>query len=286
MPRSSLQPRSSVEDLRLDGHVERGGRLVGDQQRGPHGDAPWRSSRAGAARPRAGADSRRRRAAGVGDARPASSSSIAPPARLGAAERSCALQRLGDLVADRQHRVERRHRLLEDHGDLARRAPRATAGSARPSRSRAVERDRCRHDASRGAAAGRISDSAVIDLPQPDSPTSASVLAASTMDVEAVDRRDRPATRAELRPSARDVDQERAHPARSLRVERVVEPVADQVQRQHRHHDRDAGDGDQVPARCAARRGRRRSCCPTTSRWGRRARGRPARIRSGWRWRP
>ena len=31
----------------------------------------------------------------------------------------CRLDRLDDLVADRMHRAERGHRLLEDHGDLA-----------------------------------------------------------------------------------------------------------------------------------------------------------------------
>ena len=33
-----LQVGEQVEDLRLDGHVERGGRLVGDQQARPVGD--------------------------------------------------------------------------------------------------------------------------------------------------------------------------------------------------------------------------------------------------------
>ena len=31
---SACRSRDQVEDLRLDGHVERGGRLVGDQQLG------------------------------------------------------------------------------------------------------------------------------------------------------------------------------------------------------------------------------------------------------------
>ena len=46
-----------LQDLRLHGHVERGGRLVGDQQVRLVGQAPWRSSRAGAGRRRADADS-------------------------------------------------------------------------------------------------------------------------------------------------------------------------------------------------------------------------------------
>ena len=32
------QPRQQLQDLRLDGHVERGGRLVGDEQRRPAGE--------------------------------------------------------------------------------------------------------------------------------------------------------------------------------------------------------------------------------------------------------
>ena len=54
-----LELEHQVEDLRLDGDVERRGRLVGDQHLRIAGRAPWRSSRAGACRRRAGADSRR-----------------------------------------------------------------------------------------------------------------------------------------------------------------------------------------------------------------------------------
>ena len=54
-----LQLQHQVEDLRLDGDVERGGRLVGDQQASDCRRAPSRSSRAGACRRRTGADSRR-----------------------------------------------------------------------------------------------------------------------------------------------------------------------------------------------------------------------------------
>jgi hypothetical protein len=46
-----LEPVDQVEDLGLDRHVERRGRLVGDQQVGVQ-DRPWRSWPAGACRPR------------------------------------------------------------------------------------------------------------------------------------------------------------------------------------------------------------------------------------------
>ena len=52
----ALQICQQPQDLRLDGDVERGGRLVGDQQLRARTSAPWRSSRAGAGRRRAGAD--------------------------------------------------------------------------------------------------------------------------------------------------------------------------------------------------------------------------------------
>ena len=54
-PRSLHQAGEQVEDLRLHHHVERGGRLVGDDQLRAGRPAPSRSSPAAAARPRAGA---------------------------------------------------------------------------------------------------------------------------------------------------------------------------------------------------------------------------------------
>ena len=56
MPNSRCSSREQPQDLRLDRHVERGGRLVGDDEVGARTSAPSRSSRAGAARRRAGAD--------------------------------------------------------------------------------------------------------------------------------------------------------------------------------------------------------------------------------------
>ena len=55
-----LHVEQQIEDLRLDGDVERRGRLVGDQQLRLARPAPSRSSRAGACRRRTGADSRAR----------------------------------------------------------------------------------------------------------------------------------------------------------------------------------------------------------------------------------
>ena len=112
-----LQLAHQVEDLRLDGDVERGGRLVGDQELRDRRPAPWRSSRAGACRPTACADSRRRAARARGCARVRASRWRARAPRR--AERRGGADRLGDLVADRVGRIERGHRLLEDHGEPA-----------------------------------------------------------------------------------------------------------------------------------------------------------------------
>ena len=83
-----------------------------------------------------------------------------------------------DLLADREHRVERAHRVLEDAGDLACRAAAAARRGEAPSRSRpwnviAPERS---------ALSGRRLriDIAVTLLPEPDSPTRATVVFSGT----------------------------------------------------------------------------------------------------------
>ena len=111
-----LEVAQQGEDLRLHRDVERGGRLVGDQQLRPagerHGDHHPLALPAGElvrilAEP----------AGGLGDARPRSRSSIARA--RGRAARVVGADRLDDLAADAHDRVERGHRLLEDHRDLA-----------------------------------------------------------------------------------------------------------------------------------------------------------------------
>ena len=112
-----LQLGEQRQDLRLDGHVERGGRLVGDQDVGVvgerHGDhhplplAARQLVRIGAHPP-----------LGFGDL-----DQLQKPQRLrpcgGSAESAMAADWFDQLVADRVERVERGHRLLEDHGDAA-----------------------------------------------------------------------------------------------------------------------------------------------------------------------
>ena len=84
-------------------------------------------------------------------------------------------QHLADLLLDRVQRVERRHRLLEDDGDLS---PRiciiSVSGAARMLRpsSTKISPVGCER---RGRDSERRMESAETVLPEPDSPTSATV---------------------------------------------------------------------------------------------------------------
>jgi hypothetical protein len=105
------------------------------------------------------------------------SSSIARARAAFGTQRLVQLEHLADLVADGVERVQRRHRLLEDHAD------RRTADAAHlaldfcirsspPKRMRPVVV---------AASTRRSTDSAVIDLPDPDSPTSANFSPGATV---------------------------------------------------------------------------------------------------------
>ncbi len=116
MAGAGLRPQFAhqIEDLRLDGDVERGGRFVGDQQLRIAGqrDCDHRAL-AHAARQivRIFVEAFFRR--GNFDAR---QQIDGPFPRLLRRQTAVADEHLGDLIADRQAGVERGHRLLEDHG--------------------------------------------------------------------------------------------------------------------------------------------------------------------------
>ena len=112
----ALQRAQQVEDLGLHGHVEPGGGLVGHEQAGGAGErdgdhdalahATGELGRVGLVALDRGGDAHlheegERRLLGLS---------------LGQLEVD--LEGLGDLVADALHRVERRHGVLEDHGDV------------------------------------------------------------------------------------------------------------------------------------------------------------------------
>ena len=109
----ALQVADQRENLLLRGDVERGGRLVGDQQlRFQHQRHRDHDALALAAR----------QPVRVGGENPLDlgqphlfhhrEDALAPRAGI---ERGVDAQHLVDLAADRHHRIERRHRLLEDH---------------------------------------------------------------------------------------------------------------------------------------------------------------------------
>ena len=142
----ALQFDDQFEDLRLDGDVERRGRLVGDQHLGiageRHGD---HGALAHAARElvRIFLGALRR----LGDAHQVEHLDGALEACL-AVHVAVQDQRLGDLLADGHHRIERRHRLLEDHRDLVA-AHAAHLFFADLQEVAAAELDRARDDAAR-----------------------------------------------------------------------------------------------------------------------------------------
>ena len=120
------------------GHVERRRRLVGDQELRVAARAPSRSSRAGACRRTAGADSRRAAARRRGCRRARASRSPGCERPPSGRRSWWSAHRLGDLVADREDRVERGHRLLEDHrdvvaADLSQLVARRASSRSRPS---------------------------------------------------------------------------------------------------------------------------------------------------------
>ena len=118
MPRFGAQPVEELEDLQPDGRVERRRRLVGDQQlriaRERHRDHRALPLAAGKLVRIAA-----RAALGLFDADAAHRVDGAASRASSRFSRFVQLQRLGDLVADREHRVERRHRLLKDDRDVA-----------------------------------------------------------------------------------------------------------------------------------------------------------------------
>ncbi len=123
----ALQGEQQVEDLRLDGDVERGGRLVGDQQAADCRRSPWRSSPAGSCRRTAGAG-RRAAAARARGCRPGRAARCARRRRSARLPPSCTCSASVDLEADREAGIEAGHRLLEDHRHVLADDPAPVAG--------------------------------------------------------------------------------------------------------------------------------------------------------------
>ena len=116
--RLALGRLDHLHDLSLDRHVERCRRLVGDEHRRRVGDGHGDH----AALPHSARELVRvlvEALLGIGhaDERRAGRRRAAPPRRR--RRRVVRADRLGDLITDPEHRVERRHRVLEDHRHLA-----------------------------------------------------------------------------------------------------------------------------------------------------------------------
>ena len=108
---SALLSRQQIEDLRLDRHVERGGRLVGDQE---FGFARQRDRNRHPLPHPAGELMRILRQPLLGRGNTDRGEQFdAALLRGGHVKLEMLLQRLDQLGADREHRIERRHRVLE-----------------------------------------------------------------------------------------------------------------------------------------------------------------------------
>ena len=248
-----LQLDDQRQDLRLDRDIERGGRLVRDQQRRP---ARQRHRDHGALAHAAGKLMR---------------IFLRPPLRFGnpdqaqhldglASRPPCAVivamqaNRFGDLVADPHHRVERGHRLLENHRDAVA-ADRAHLGLVEAEQVGAFEHhgaadDPARrighqpHDRQRGhalAAAGLADDR--------------QRLAAADAERDVVDRLEQPRIGEEHRLQVLHVENRLVRLAlRSSaalpRVEDVAQRVAEQIGAEHRKADGDARGRSPATARC------------------------------------
>ena len=133
-----LQLADQLDNLCLDRHVQRRGRLVGYQQArladDRHGDHDTLPLATGELMRVVGKSRCCVRDAhqfeGLDDTL----------SRRGATHPAVHTQRLGQLIADIQHRVQRRHRILENHGDVA--SPQAAqAGFRQLAEIDAVEQD-------------------------------------------------------------------------------------------------------------------------------------------------
>ncbi|MCX7363257.1 MAG: hypothetical protein NTV97_15570 [Alphaproteobacteria bacterium] len=113
----AVQPAQQVEDLRLDRHVERGGRLVGDEERSLVGEAHGQHHALAHATGEL-VGKRIHRAVGRGHAHAPQQVDRAAARGL-RGEAAVRRHRLDELSGNAQDRVQRRHGVLEHHGDLA-----------------------------------------------------------------------------------------------------------------------------------------------------------------------
>ena len=164
-----------IQNLRLNGHVERGRRLVGKQNFRVARQARWPGRPAGACRRKNGGDRAfmpLHAAWSIPTRRHELQHARAQSRRRDICG-SCTTDSFGDLRADGHAGVQRGHRVLKDHGKQdvraasAARVPRYGAMSAPFTRILPVSARAFRQQAHDGACSSAL-------LPQPDSPTTAS----------------------------------------------------------------------------------------------------------------
>ncbi len=107
-------------------------------------------------------------------------------------------------------------------------------------------------------------ESAVTDLPQPDSPTMPERLARLDREADAVDRADDALAREEVRAQVVDLEQRPCLRLPRPRVEGVAEAVGDEVRAEDERRDRDRRDDDDVRVDAVDARGRPAPSSPTT----------------------
>ena len=276
------------EHLRLRHDVERGRRLVGDHDLRDRRPARARSSRAGACRPRTRAGTGRRARALM----PTRSSSSPTRSRTAAPVGGGVVQADGvaDLARDALHGVERVERALEDERDLAPAQVAHAALGAPVDVHDAVLARRGRSCPRAGAGPGASScmiASAVVVLPQPDSPARPSASPRAQLERDARDDLDVLARRrGSRRAGPRRAGRVRvAHdPALRSRARGVLDDLADGEEREHEERDRGAGRHDVPPRALVDRAGleavveQRAPRERVRRRRGRSTRGRPRRA--------
>ena len=165
--------------------------------------------------------------------------------------------RLGDLVTDPMHRIQRGERILEHHRDPVRRAP--VAAADRNGR-RGSHRRRLTSPLTLavGGSSPRIA-SDVTDLPEPDSPTIPRVSARVKVEADVVDGVHDPVVGLELDRQVADRQHGFGHrQCRDLRVEGVAERVAEEVHGEHREQEHQAREKHEVELRRGGRVAARR----------------------------
>ena len=176
------------EDLRLDRDVERGRRLVGDDQRPAGAAARSRSRRAGACRRRTGADRRRAAAPRPGCRRASAPSTARARARALLDRRSCASSASAHLrrrcVSTGLSVIIGSWNTMAMRSPADARAARSAAGRRAPARRAGSSRATIRP----GGSTRPRSEKPVTLLPEPDSPTSPSTSPRARSKRHAVDR--------------------------------------------------------------------------------------------------